>query len=304
MENQNEQNNTETKAPAVGGVGRSALAAAVLRATGREPEQKTDEGAEKSAGTPPDNAALDLLAGTDDSTALAGSAEPGEGEPETVDVWNFNGVDYTVEQVEESLREREVYQRYNQSVQPMADAIKQAEEATARYKDMALTETEKRIEQLQAAIKSGQLDPRQKAAAYDQLDEANQRHKYLTDAAEMSLKAQREAMDKVRRQRAAQTVTALTRQKWSAEEIKAIGANLEKVVGDKIGDVISPELMQVFRDSAELHRLRNDNAKRLGKKVNETSNALKATKKPLTKPVQKEVEAKSFGQKVWGDRYK
>lgn len=305
MENQNEQNTqTKPQTPTVGGVGRSALASAVLGALGREPAEKDNKGTEASAGTPPGGATVDILAGTDDSTTLEGGAGGGEIEPETVDVWEFNGVEYTADQVEESLRERESYQRYNQSVQPLVDAINQSEAATARYKAMAQTETEKQIEYLEAQIASGRLAPHDKAMAYDQLREAKKRQEILVEAAEKSAEYQRNSMDKIRRQRASQTVNTLTRQKWSADEIRAVAAGLERVVGDKIGDVISPELMQVFRDADELRRLRSDNAKRLGKKANETASALKTPKQPLTKPAPKAQGSKSFGAKVWGDKYK
>ncbi|ELY8287809.1 hypothetical protein SOQ48_001338 [Salmonella enterica] len=299
MENQNEQTNTETKAPAVGGKREPSFAAALFGAAKEPAAEKGNKSPEEGAGAQPESAEIELLAGADDSTTLAGGAGDGEGEPETVDVWQFNGVDYTADQVEEALRERESYQRHNQSVQPLAEAIQRAEDDTARFKEMALTETEKRIAQLQKAIKSGQLDPRQKAAAYDQIEEALERQKVLNRAAEENAQARAAAMAKVREQRARQTVNAMAKQGWSREDILSIGAHIQKVVGEGVGDVISPALMQVFKDAAELHRLRNEHGKRLAAK---NVNALKMTRQaPQTKetkaPAKKE---KTFGSMIFG----
>lgn len=304
MENQNEQTNTESKAPALGGDRRSTLAQAVLGAIGRKPAEEEIKIPEASTGAQPENTEIDLLAGTNNSSTLEGGTGGGEVELEEVDVWQFGGIDYTADQVEAALREHDTYQRYNQSVEPLATAIQQSEAAISRFKEMALTETEQIIANLEHQIQSGQLDPRQKSVAYDRLGEANKRLKYLSEEADKSARVQREAKEKIQKQRASQTVSELTRQKWTAQEIKAVGASLEKIVGDKIGDVISPELMQVFRDAAELRHLRDTNAKRLGKKVNETTNGLKATKQPLAKQEPKAPAAKTFGQKVWGDKYK
>ncbi|EHA2490226.1 hypothetical protein JKI59_001030 [Salmonella enterica] len=299
MENQNEQTNTETKTPAMGGKREPSFAQALFGAAKEPAQEKGNKSPEKGAGAQPESAEIDLLAGTDNGTTLAGGAGAGEGEPETVDVWQFNGVDYTADQVEEALRERESYQRHNQSVQPLAEAIQRAEDDTARFKEMALTETEKRIAQLQKAIKSGQLDPRQKAAAYDQIEEALERQKVLNKAAEENAQARAAAMAKVREQRARQTVNAMAKQGWSREDILSIGANIQKVVGEGVGDVISPALMQVFKDAAELHRLRNEHGKRLAAK---NVNALKMTRQaPQTKetkaPAKKE---KTFGSMIFG----
>ncbi|EAM7070440.1 hypothetical protein R5D33_003271 [Salmonella enterica] len=138
MENQNEQTNTETKATAVGGKREPSFAAAIFGAAKEPAAEKGNKSPEEGAGAQPESAEIDLLAGADDSTTLARGAGDGEGESETVDVWQFNGVDYTADQVEEALRERESYQRHNQSVQPLAEAIQRAEDDTARFKEMAL----------------------------------------------------------------------------------------------------------------------------------------------------------------------
>lgn len=303
MENQNEQTSIDTKtpakAPAVGGKREPSFAQALFGAAKEPAPEKGNKGTEEGAGAQPESAEIDLLAGADDSTTLAGGAGAGEGEPETVDVWQFNGVDYTADQVEEALRERESYQRHNQSVQPLAEAIQRAEDDTARFKEMALTETDKMIAQLKKEIQSGRLDPRQKAAAYDQIEEAIKRQKELNQAAELNAQARATAMAKVREQRARQTVNAMAKQGWSREEILSVGASIQKVVGEGVGDVISPALMQVFKDAAELHRLRNEHGKRLAAK---NANALKMTRQaPQTKetkqPAKKE---KTFGAMIFG----
>ncbi|EBY8091393.1 hypothetical protein D6L13_03860 [Salmonella enterica subsp. enterica serovar Ordonez] len=303
MENQNEQTNAETKSPAkapvVGGKREPSFAQAIFGAAKEPAQEKGSKEPEDGAGAQPESAEIDLLAGTDNSTTLAGGAGAGEEEPETVDVWQFNGVDYTADQVEEALRERESYQRLNQSVQPLAEAIQRAEDDTARFKEMALTETDKMIAQLKKEIQSGRLDPRQKAAAYDQIEEAIKRQKDLNQAAELNAQARAAAMEKVREQRARQTVNAMAKQGWSREEILSVGASIQKVVGEGVGDVISPALMQVFKDSAELHRLRNEHGKRLATK---NANALKMTRQaPQTKETkQTSKKEKTFGAMIFG----
>lgn len=286
---------TENKAPTVGGNGRSALAQAVLRATGRE---KEDPKPEASGGASSDDAAPELLNITDPGTQIEGDPEPGEG---SVEVWQFNNVEYTAEQVEESLREREMYQRYNQSVQPMISAIEKSDEETAYFKEMALTETDRVIAELKKAIASGHLDSRQELSARKQLDDAKKRQRELTTVAEQATAARAEAIRKVREHNAKQAVAALTKQGWKREEILAVGSLAQRVVGDKFGDVMSPELMQIFRDAAELRAAKESAAKRLKTK---TTSVLKTTSQPPKNPAPKTVGKPSFGALVWGDRYK
>lgn len=296
MEIQNEQSQqTETKEASVGGNGRTSFAEAIW---GDEVKENSNKEPEASAEPSPDDAETGLLNITDAGTETTGGAGEGEEHPE-LDVWQFGDQEYTAAQVEESLRERELYQKYNQSVQPLIQAIEQTNRDTSRFKEMALTETEKTIEYLQKRIKSGQLDDRQRAAAYDQLETAKDRKKILEQAAEQAEKSRNDALARVRDQNARQSVAALVKRGWSNEQIKGIAAVAQQVLGNKLADVLSPELMQVFRDAAELRATRENAAQRFKKKA---SDALKTTKqapqKAVTTPVKR---SKTFGSMIFGD---
>lgn len=286
---------TENKAPSLGGDGRSAIAQAVFRATrGQKEDKEPAPGGEPS----PDDTAAELLNISDSGTQNEGDIESSE---DPVDVWQFNDVEYTAEQVEESLRERELYQRYNQSVQPMIAALEKSDADAVYLKELALTETERTIAELKRAIASGQLDSRQELSARKQMDEAKRRQHDLTQAAEQATAARTDAIKKVREQNTRQSVAALAKQGWGREEILSIGALAQQVVGDKLADVMSPALMQIFRDAAELRAVKEGAAKRLKAK---TSTALKTTSQAPKKTAPKPAGKTSFGALVWGDRYK
>ncbi|EBV5232297.1 hypothetical protein DO726_08070 [Salmonella enterica subsp. enterica serovar Telelkebir] len=296
MENQNEQSQqTETKEASVGGNGRSSFAEAIW---GDEIKESGNKEPETSAAPSPDDAETGLLNIADAGTETAGCTGESE-EPAELDVWQFGDQEYTAAQVEESLRDRELYQKYNQSVQPLIQAIEQTNRDTSRFKEMALTETEKTIEYLQKRIKSGQLDDRQRAAAYDQLETAKDRRRILEQAAEQAEKSRNDALSRVRDQNARQSVAALVKRGWSNEQIKGVAAVAQQVLGNKLADVLSPELMQIFRDAAELRATRESAAQRFKKKAND---ALKTTKqapqKTVTTPAKR---SKTFGSMIFGD---
>ncbi|HCL5072931.1 TPA: hypothetical protein N2F43_002195 [Salmonella enterica] len=296
MESQNEQSQqTETKETSVGGNGRTSFAEAIW---GDEVKTNSNKEPETSAEPSPDDAETGLLNITDAGTETTGGTGESEEQPE-LDVWQFGDQEYTAAQVEESLREREMYQKYNQSVQPLIQAIEQTNRDTSRFKEMALTETEKTIEYLQKRIKSGQLDDRQRAAAYDQLETAKDRKRILEQAAEQAEKSRNDALARVRDQNARQSVAALVKRGWNNEQIKGVAAVAQQVLGNKLADVLSPELMQIFRDAAELRATRENAAQRFKKKA---SDALKTTKqapqKSVTTPATRN---KTFGSMIFGD---
>ncbi|ECJ2541032.1 hypothetical protein FNI64_11565 [Salmonella enterica subsp. salamae] len=296
MENQNEQSQqTETKEAPVGGNGRTSFAEAIW---GDEVKTNSNKEPEASTEPSPDDAETGLLDITDAGTETTGGAGESEEQPE-LDVWQFGDQEYTAAQVEESLREREMYQKYNQSVQPLIQAIEQTNRDTSRFKEMALTETEKTIEYLQKRIKSGQLDDRQRASAYDQLETAKDRKKILEQAAEQAEKSRNDALARVRDQNARQSVVALVKRGWSNEQIKGVAAVAQQVLGNKLADVLSPELMQIFRDAAELRATRESAAQRFKKKAND---ALKTTKQAPQKAVATPAKrSKTFGSMIFGD---
>lgn len=291
--------NTETKTLAVGGVGRSALAQAVLRATGRQPEEKADPINEESGVASPGDAEKGLFNLPDDGAPTPGDIEPGEAEPE-LNVWQFGDQEYTAEQVTEIIQERETYQRYNQSVKPLIEAIQQAETTNARFKEMALTETELEMRELVDNLSAGRYDQRQELAARKRIDQLKKRQETLSEAADRAAKEQAETLNQVRVQNARQTVAKLVKSGWTNEQVQAVGAAAGNVLGAKLSDVISPELLQVFQDAIK-YRTAQDNAYRTLKK--KAADPLKTQRQSTTQPTQARKPA-TFGQKVWGDRYK
>lgn len=304
MENPNENTN---KAPdTMGGKRQSALAAAVLRATSREPatpaEEEHHQEPGEGAGTSPDDAAASLLGITDDSTTLPGSTGEGESDEPLEDVWQFGGTDYTAVQVEEALQQRETYQRFNQSVQPLMDTVTDYGNRFEQAQILATTECDNQIAELNKALASGQLNSQQYQQAHMQLRDAKARKTLLEKTAQEEAQLRSSAQHKIREHKARQSVTTLVKQGWKQEQIVATARIAQQVVGDKFGDVISPELLQVFRDAAEMRGIRDQTAKRLRDK---SKTVLKTTKQAPARPAPaNKKQPTSFGQKVWGDKYK
>ncbi|XUA17748.1 hypothetical protein ACQVA2_13800 [Citrobacter sp. OP27] len=305
MENQNEPQDTNT-IPAqnpVGGNGRSALAQAVLRATKREPAAaENHEEPEEGTGASFDDTASSVLGITDDSATFPGSTGEGESDEPLEDVWQFGGSDYTAVQVEEALKERETYERYNQSVKPLMETLTDYGNRFEKASLIASTECDNVIAEMNKALASGKLNSQQYQHAHMQLRDAKARKTLLEQAAQEETALRASALKKVREQNARQSVTALVRQGWKPEEITAVANNAQQVIGDKFADILSPDLLQVFRDAAELRNIKEQTAKRLKTKG---GNVLKTTKQAPQRPqTATKPQAQTFGQKVWGDRYK
>ncbi|HGW6103725.1 TPA: hypothetical protein ACNIQM_001853 [Citrobacter werkmanii] len=301
MENENINTEIKNKAPAVGGIGRSALAQAVLRATNRQQAKEGEPGIPEGDGKPsgePEEIAIGI---TDDSTTTQGGAEPGE-EGDEVEFYEFSGTKYTPEQVETALRELENNQRYNQSVAPLADSVNEHGEKFERAMLLAATECDKEIEQLEARLASGKLTSQQYQAAHMQLRDARGRKRELEAIANEEKTLRDNAINQTRKHNAKQTVMALTKAGWKREHIIAVDALAKKVMPETAyADAISPAFMEIMRDALIYRAGREEAAKKLQKK---TTTALKT---PRTQPKAEQPQAKrglSFGEKVWGDKYK
>ena len=106
---ENENINTENKAPSVGRNGRAGLAALLLKSQQRPAEKEGEPGNTTRAGESPGESAEISIGITDDSTTTPGSVKPGE-EIDDVEFYEFSGTKYTPEQVESALRELETNQ--------------------------------------------------------------------------------------------------------------------------------------------------------------------------------------------------
>lgn len=302
MENTNEPQDQNKEKNAVGGNGRSALASAVLRATGKQPAEESHAQPEISGEPSPEDAAASLLGISDDSAGIEGGAGEGESYEPVEDVWQFGGNDYTAVQVEEALNERENYQRFNQSVKPLMETVTNYGNQFEQASLLATTECDNQIAELTKAMNSNQLTPAQYQQAGMQLRDAKARKTLLEQAAKEETQLRASALGKIREHNARQSVTALIRKGWTQEQVMSAAKIAQRVVGEKFGDIISPDLLQVFRDAAELRGIKDSTAKRLREKQ---KTVLKTTKQATTRPAPvNKAQPQSFGQKVWGDKYR
>lgn len=295
MENENTNTENQNKAPSVGGVGRSALAQAVLRATGRQQAEKDDQGKPEGDGKPSGESEEISIGITDDSTTAPGGTEPGEDDG-AVEVYEFSGTKYTPEQIETALRELEINQRYNQSVAPLADSVNEHGEKFERAMLLASTECDKEIEQLETALASGKLTSQQYQAAHMQLRDARGRKRELEAVANEEKNLRDNAINQTRKHNAKQTVAALTKSGWKREHILAVDALAKKVMpASAYADAISPAFMEIMRDALIYRAGREEAAKRLQKKTNNALKTPRVTQKPL---VQQSQGKKTLGQLV------
>lgn len=111
---------------------------------------------------------------------------------------------------------------------------------------LAVTECEKTIAELKRALASNTLDSRQYQQAHQQLTNAEARMVQLNEAARQEAELRAKTLNQTRQQNARQAVTTLTKQGWTREDILQTGSIAQQVIGDKLADVMSPELMQVL----------------------------------------------------------
>lgn len=302
----NENTNSQTteqqasKAPVVGGKRQPSFAEAIFGVTAEPKREEANQVPEEGAEPPSGGAADTLLGESSFSTEIEGDPQPAVSEEELTEeeYYEFGNQKYTPAELEEVLRERETYQRYNQSVKPLADSVTEYSTQFERSRVLATTECEKTIAELKRAINSGQLDSRQYQAAHQQLMGAEARMIQLDQAAREESELRAKALTQVRQQNARQSVATLTKQGWTRDDILSVGGIAQQVIGDKLGDVMSPELMQVFRDAAELRRAKEGAAKRLQAK---TKTALKTTKQaPQKQQPQQPAGNKSWGEMIFG----
>lgn len=198
----------------------------------------------------------------------------GEDETETVTVYQFGGTDYTEEQISEALKHSSTYERYNQSVAPVIDSIKQFTNQAAQFQAMAVTETDNQIKELTAALQSGQLNAQDYQLTHQALTNAQSRKVVLQNVADQVEAKRVQALSNARRQNAQQTATALVRMGWNQEQMQmAQGVAKGAMTMDQFADVVSPAFMEILRDAAQFRATRDAAAAKLkqqGQKVVKT----------------------------------
>jgi len=209
-------------------------------------DHESDENGAGAQSEEPEDAAVNI---TDDGGAAEGDNEPGE----AVEVWEFNGAQFTADQVSDALKHRETFERFNQSINPLVENIKAFGETAERLKVMGVTECERQIAELKKALGSGQLDSRQYQQAHQQLTAAESRKQVLEQAAEQEANQRKQALINARTHNARQVATNLVKAGWTKEQMNQAQALAQQcMTPDQFADSLSPGFMEILRDAAEL----------------------------------------------------
>lgn len=252
-------------------------------------EEGGDEGTEGGGGTPPDE--------PEDENTDAGD----EGGGDTVedgagsgDVWEVDGQEYTAEQVGQAIKDHEMFQRFNESINPVLETLRTYGDTQQRFQSIAMTETEKAINELTGNMATGKLDAREYQKAHMQLVQAQQRMEMLTTAAEQEKTQRTQALNTARQHNARQVVTSLLSTGWTREDLNAVDAVAQTAFRpDTFADAINPELMSILRDAAKYRKAQDDAAAKLSREGRKAVQV--KTKKP--------VPAKKQGNKVGTDEW-
>ncbi|CAI1768673.1 Uncharacterised protein [Serratia quinivorans] len=300
-QNNNGTNANNSNAPEVthANHGQTGLAGLLF---GNEGDQGKDKGPEESAETQPGITEGGYLSDPDDGAEVEGAIEPGEGADEVTeeatDTWEYDGREYTNDQIAEAIKGHETYQRFNESIQPLVEGIRQYSQTAQDLKIAATTECEKAIAELQNKLNSGQLDSREYQATHMQLMQAKDRMRIIDGAVQQEKQQREAALNQARQQKARQVVTNLMSSGWSREEIATADALAQTAfTPETYADALSPELMAVLRDAAKHRQSQKVVEERLraaGKKAVQ----VKAAKAP-TKVVK--AEKKGLASLIWGN---
>lgn len=297
---------TTTGQPEGGNNGKSTTAGFdVTRAFfGGEGAKSEHESPESGNGAPPESGegtADDLPDVSTDPAGDSGNGESGGGEES--EVWQFDGAEYTQEQVADALKQRGMYERFNQTITPLIASVQSYEETARRLGVMAQTEAEKEIAELQRELASGKLDSRDYQQAHMQLTRAQQRLDILRTAADQESKQRQQTLNEARTHNARQVGVGLIKSGWTMNQINDVqGLAQEFMTPDQFADSLSAGLMEVLKDALELRRMKTKAADELrgkAKKAVKVDSAPKAT--PTKAPKGSGVGSSEWiGKHFWG----
>lgn len=226
-------------------------------------ETEIHESPEDGTGTPPDEPAPADEPTSDDEHTDEGDSEQGE----QLEVWEFNGNEYNADQVSDALKHKETFERFNTSISPLIDNIKNFGQVAERLQVMAATETEKQITELKQRLGSG-LDSREYQQTHQMLQAAEMRMNMLTEAAGQEMRQRQQALQTARAHNARQVATNLVKAGWTKDQMNEAQAIAQGVMKpEQFADLVSPEFMAVLRDAAELRANKASAAARLQDKV-------------------------------------
>ncbi len=253
---------------------------------GGEAEKPDHESPEGGDGTPPESgtgAADDQPLNRAEDAGNSGGGE-GQSEGESGDVWQFDGNEYTAEQISDALKQRGMYERFNQTITPLIDSVKTYEETARRLGVMAQTEAEKEISELQRALASGKLESRDYQQAHLQLTRAQQRLDILRTAAEQEQQQRRQTLNEARTHNARQVGVGLIKSGWTMNQINDVQQLAQEfMTPDQFADSLSSGLMEVLKDALELRRMKEKAAQELKGKAKKAVKVEGSTRTAPTK---------------------
>lgn len=261
---------------------------------------ESDEG---GAGAQPDGAEATAIDAPDDGAEDA--PDTGAGEEVTPKVWEHNGAQYTDEQVGAALKHQETYERFNTTITPLIDNIKRFGETAERMQSMATTETSRQIAELKARLQSGQLNAAEYQNTHQQLQSAELRMNYLTQAAEQEAVQRKHALNATRTHNARLVATNLVKAGWSKEGItEAQQLAQQCLTPDQFADSLSVGFMEILRDAAELRRNKAKAAQALQDKAAKAVRVAAAGGKAQVKQVKqtKVGDADWMSKNFWGGK--
>lgn len=303
--NNNGTNSNNSTAPEAtsgntnGGVGQGGDLASLL--FGAATEEENHEGTEGSGEPQLEGSEDGEQHEPDDSTTTEGGAGDGETEGEEVteapEVWEYDGKEYTVDQVGEAIKDREIFQRFNESITPLVEGVRQYGETAKNLQIAAQTETEKAIKELTTRLNSGKLDSREYQQTHQLLVQAKARMDVLESAVQQEKKQREQTLNAARMQNARQVATNLVRAGWTKEQLVEAEQIARGVFTPELyADAFSSALMELIRDAAA-HRKTQSAAeaklREMGKK------AVQVKQKTPGKKLEKKQD-KSLGSLVWG----
>ncbi|MGG8042474.1 hypothetical protein PGO05_03560 [Klebsiella aerogenes] len=240
------------------------VGAAFFGSEAKEPDPQSPESGDGTLPeiTDPEEPESDIS--SDDS----GEAEGDSGTSEAVEVWEFNGSEFTAEQVSDALKHRETFERFNTSITPLIDNIKNFGQTAERMQAMAVTETEKQIAELKQRLNSGRLDSREYQQTHQMLQNAETRMSMLEEAAGQEMRQRQQALNNARTHNARQVATNLVKAGWTKQQMDEAQSVVQGIMKpEQFADIVSPEFMSILRDAAELRRNKADAAAKLQGKV-------------------------------------
>lgn len=261
------------------------------------------ESDENGAGTQPEIAEATGIDASDDGTEDAGIA--GEGEAVDPDVWEFNGSQFTGEQVSAALKHQETYERFNTTIPPLIDNIKAFGQTAERLQTMAQTETEKQIAELQGLLRSGKLDASRYQQVHQQLQSAELRMDVLKQAAVQEETTRKQALQHTRTHNARLVATNLVKSGWTKDAISEAQALAQQcMTPDTFADSLSIEFMEVLRDAAELRRTKANAAKQLQDKATKAVKVGSTSARAAVQKVKKSQagDADWMSKNFWGGK--